>query len=240
MDLRAAGGNPDRRQSAMATWTRDKLSLVRAYGLYHIIWLIGIAVMSAILCFLCRERRLSHRAVRVVLACGLVLAEIERAFRDGMRFPDRLPLNLCNVSTWAAVLALLTLWPIAVEFVYFVGLSTASLALLMPDMGSTWPLRFFINHGGTIIAATVLVFGYVGRVGRGAVWRSLGLLGIYAALLGAFDWAFRTNYGYLCSKPEGATPMNWMGPWPVYLAWVVLTALGLFWLMWIPARRNAM
>ncbi len=209
-----------------------------AYGLSHILWLIGIAAMSAILCVLCRSQWLSHRLVRAVLACGLITAEIERAFRDGLHFPDRLPLNLCNVSTWAAVLALVTLWPMAVEFVYFVGLLGSAVTILMPDMGSPWPFRLFINHGGIIVVATVLVFGNVGRIRRGAVWRSLGLLGIYGALLGTFDWAFGTNYGYLCSKPQGVTLMNLMGPWPVYLAWVVLVTLGLFWLMWIPVRRS--
>lgn len=210
-----------------------------AYGLSHILWLIGIAGTSAILCFLCRGQLLSHRVVRAVLACVLLTAEIERALRDGLHFPDRLPLNLCNVSTWTTVLALVMLWPLAVEFVYFVGFSTAAMTLLMPDMGSPWPFRFFINHAGTIVAATVLVFGGVGRIRRGAVWRSLGLLGIYAVLLGTFDWAFGTNYGYLCSKPRGVTLMNLMGPWPVYLAWTGLVALGLFWLMWIPVRRGA-
>lgn len=210
-----------------------------AWGLSHILWLIAIAGASAVLCVLCRAKRLSHRVVRPVLACVLAVAEVERTLRDGLHFPDRMPFNLCNVSTWAAIFALATLRPTAVEFAYFVGISGASMALLMPDMGKTWPIRFFLNHGGTIVAATVLVFGRIGRVRHGAVWRSLGLTGIYAALLGAFDWAFGTNYGYLCRKPEGVTLMNLMGPWPIYLIWLAATALILFGLLWIPARRTA-
>ncbi len=175
----------------------------------------------------------------MVLAVGLAAVEIERTLRDGLHFPGRLPLNLCNLSTWAAVFALLTLWPAAVEFAYFIGLSGAAMALLMPDMGHAWPVRFFLNHGGTIMAATVLVFGRIGQVRNGAVWRALAILGIYAVLLGAFDAVFRTNYGYLRHKPEGVTLMNLMGPWPFYLAWLILVALTLFWLLWIPARRSA-
>jgi hypothetical integral membrane protein (TIGR02206 family) len=212
---------------------------VLPFGLSQTLWLIGIAGTAAALCFLCRAKRLSHRVVRVFLACGLATTEIERTLRDGIHFPDRLPLNLCNVSTWVAVLALVTLWPLAVEFVYFVGLSGAVMALLVPD---TWPFRFFLNHGGTVIAATVLVFGHLGPAGlvrRGAVWRSFGLLAIYAALLGIFDWAFGTNYGYLRRKPVGVSLMSLMGPWPFYLAWAGLAAIALFWLMWIPVRKSA-
>jgi hypothetical integral membrane protein (TIGR02206 family) len=209
---------------------------VPAYGVSQILWLIGIAGTAAALCVLCCGKRLSHPVVRGVLACGLAAAEIERTLRDGMHFPDQMPFNLCNVSTWMAVFALATLRPLAVEFVYFAGLTGAAMALLTPD---TWPVRFFINHGGTVIAATVLVFGRVGRIRRGAVWRSLGLLGIYAALLGTFDWAFGTNYGYLCRKPRGATLMSLMGPWPWYLGSAALLALALFWLLWIPVRRSA-
>lgn len=208
------------------------------YRLSHILWLVGIAGSAAALCVLCRRKRLPHQAVRVALACVLAAAEIERTLRDGSHFPDRMPFNLCNVSTWATVYALLTLQPPAVEFAYFVGFSGAAMALLMPDMGASWPVRFFLNHGGTIVAATALVFGGLGRVRRGAVWRSFGLLAIYGALVGAFDAAFGVNYGYLCRKPEGVTLMNLMGPWPVYLLWAALLGLGLFWLLWIPARRR--
>ena len=207
-----------------------------AYGLSQILWLIGIAGSSAVLCILCRRKILSHRAVRIFLAFGLTAAEVERTLHDGLHFPHQMPFNLCNLATWTTVFALVTLRPLAVEFAYFVGLTGAAMALLTP---AAWPLRFFLNHGGTIVAATVLVFGRVGQVRPGAVWRALGLLAVYAALLGAFNWAFGSNYGYLCRKPKGATLMSLMGPWPFYLIWVALVAVGLFWLLWLPARRSA-
>jgi hypothetical integral membrane protein (TIGR02206 family) len=175
--------------------------------------------------------------VRAVIAFFLVAVELERAWRDGLHFPDRMPFNLCNVSTWMAVLACATLAPLAVEWVYYVGLAGAAMALVMPDMGASWPSRFFLNHGGIIVAASVLVFGRVGTIRPGAVWRCFDLLLVYAALVGTFDQVYGMNYGYLCRKPEGVTLMNLMGPWPFYLFWTALFALGLFGLMELLRRR---
>lgn len=192
-----------------------------------------------LLCLVCRRQWLSDPVLRAVLAFALAAAEIERGLHDGLHFPDRMPLHLCNVSDWAAILALVTLWTPAVEFAYFVGFPGAALALLMPDMGSAWPFRFFLNHAGIIAAASVLVFARVGRIGRGAVWHSIVSLGSYMVIVGTFDWIYRTNYGFFCRKPEGVTLMNLMGPWPVYIAWLDLLAVGLVCLMWIPVRRSA-
>jgi len=209
---------------------------VPAYGLSQATWLIGIAGAATGVSYACRQKWVSHTAVRVVLACGLTGIEIERTLHDPLHFPHQMPLNLCNVATWTTVLALATLKPLAVEFAYFTGLCSAAMALLTP---SAWPVRFYLNHGAVIIGATALVFGRIGRVRRGAVWRSLGLVGVYAVLLGMFNWIFGSNYGYLCRKPKGATLMSLMGPWPFYLIWVALLAVGLFWLLWLPARRSA-
>jgi hypothetical integral membrane protein (TIGR02206 family) len=214
---------------------------VPAYGFSHAAWLTGIAGVSATLSYLCRRERISRPLVRAAVACFLVAVELERAWRDGLHFPDRMPFNLCNISTWMAVLACATLAPLAVEWVYYLGFAGAAMALLMPDMGDSWPPRFFLNHGGIVVAASTLVFGGVGgRVGTirsGAVWRCFGLLLVYAALVGTFDRVYGMNYGYLCSKPEGVTLMNLMGPWPFYLFWTALLALGLFGLMELLRRR---
>jgi hypothetical integral membrane protein (TIGR02206 family) len=213
---------------------------VPSYGFSHVAWLTGIVGVSATLSYLRRRERISKPLVRTAMACVLVAVELERTWRDGLHFPDRMPFNLCNVSTWVAVLACATLAPLAVEWVYYVGLAASAMALVMPDMGHPWPFRYFLNHGGTIVAASVLVFGRVGTIRSGAVWRCCGLLLVYVALLGTFDRVYGTNYGYLCRKPEGVTLMNVMGPWPFYLFWVDLFAFGLLWLMELVRRRVAL
>jgi hypothetical integral membrane protein (TIGR02206 family) len=166
-----------------------------------------------------------------------------RYSREGFRFPENLPLQLCDVTIWATVIACLTLAPTAVEFAWFAGIAGASMALLTPDLWSPWPsypaIYFFVAHGGIVIGACALVPGRLARLRPRAVWRAFGMLAAYAAIVGAFNAIFGTNYMYLCRKPGSASILDQLGPWPVYLAVSGVLALALFWLLWLPVRFTA-
>jgi hypothetical integral membrane protein (TIGR02206 family) len=70
----------------------------------------------------------------------------------------------------------------------------------------------------------------------GAVWRAFGMLIGYAVLVGVFNAITHANYMYLCRKPAGASLLDMLGPWPVYLVGGAAAGLALFWLLWLPAR----
>ena len=211
---------------------------MRIYTVAHLFW-IGVIAASAIgFSLLARRHRVPKVLLRIALAIFMVTGELQRYFHDGMAFPDRMPLHLCNLATWAAVLACLTLSPIASEFTYFAGLAGAGLAVLSPDMGSEWNTRFFVNHGGLIVTAIVLFGGRVLTMRRGAMWRSYALLLTYAALLGIYNWTFGTNYGYLAHKPEQKTLFDLLGPWPYYIGGLALLGLAVFSLLALPFRAE--
>jgi hypothetical integral membrane protein (TIGR02206 family) len=143
---------------------------------------------------------------------------------------------------WSTVWACIKPVPIVVEFVYFVGLAGAGMALLTPDLWSPWPsypaVYFFVAHGGVVVAATVLVFGGAAPLRRCTPWRSFGLLLGYAATVGVLNAVLGTNYMYLCRKPKNASLLDAFGSWPMYLVGGAATALGLFWLLWLPMRST--
>jgi hypothetical integral membrane protein (TIGR02206 family) len=177
------------------------------------------------------------------LAANELIWYIYNLRADGFHFPDGLPLELCNVTLWVTVVAACTLNPVAFEIAYFAGLAGSGMALLTPDLGAldwSYPtVYFFLAHG--LAVATVLTLAWAKLVAPrpGSLWKVLGILNGYAALIGLFDAIFKTNYMYLCQKPEAASLLNYFGPWPVYLIGGELTAVVLFWLLWLPFRRSA-
>ena len=219
---------------------------VRLFGVLHLSLLAAIALSAALAAILCRRGRLHARAARLAIGYGLTCNELVWwAFRyshEGIHLSN-LPLQLCDVTVWGAVVSCLTLAPVVVEFTYFAGLAGAGMALLTPDLWSPWPsypaIYFFMAHGGIVVAVTLLVFGRVAPLRRGALWRAFGALLGYAAAVGAFNAAFQTNYMYLRRKPVNPSLLNALGPWPWYLVASAALSLGLFWLLWLPARLSA-
>jgi len=214
------------------------------FGPIHLSLLGLIAAVGVLLAWVWRTGRLPGRAVRITPGVALGANELVwwvfRYSHEGFHFPTNLPLQLCDVTVWMTVAACLTLKPWVVEFDYFAGMAGAGMALLTPDLWTPWPscpaMYFFLAHGGIVVGIGVLVFGGIAPLRPGAVWRAYGGLFCYAALVGAFNAVFHTNYMYLCTRPKNASVLDAFGPWPVYLVQPAGLALGLYFLLWLPTR----
>jgi hypothetical integral membrane protein (TIGR02206 family) len=219
---------------------------MRLFGMAHLLILVAIVSVAVTVTWACRRSPAAQRSSRLVIGCLLIANELVwYAFRysqEGFRFPEGLPLELCDVVVWITAFACLRLSVTATEFVYFAGLGGSGMALLTPDLWApllSYPsIYFFVAHGTVVIAIAALVFGRQVLMRSGCVWRVFGLLNVYAAAVGAFNLVFRTNYFYLCSKPESASILDWFGPWPYYILVAEFFALGLFYLMWLPLRHG--
>jgi hypothetical integral membrane protein (TIGR02206 family) len=218
---------------------------VPLFGTLHLS-LIAIIVAACAGCsILCRQKR-TERGICLAIGWGLVINElIWWAFRyshEGLHLWN-LPLQLCDVTLWMSALACLTRSPRIVEFAYFGGLAGAGMAILTPDLWSPWPsypaIYFFIAHGGIVLAVSVLVFGRIAPLADGAVWRAFAMLLGFAAVVGTVNALAGTNFMYLSHKPKGASLLDALGPWPIYLIAGAAVALGLFWLLWLPVRPRS-
>ena len=220
---------------------------MRLFGPLHLSLLAAIAVVTLLLVWLARRGLLNARTARISIGLALAVNELIwwtfRYSKEGFRFPNNLPLQLCDVTVWTTVLACLTLTPWLVEFSYFAGIAGAGMALITPDLWSPWPsypaIYFFLAHGGIVIAISLVVFGRFAPLRPGAVRRGFSMLLIYAAAVGLFDWIFRANYMYLRVKPKDQTLLSIFGPWPVYLIPSFALALLLFWLLGLAADATA-
>jgi hypothetical integral membrane protein (TIGR02206 family) len=217
------------------------------FGIAHTLILLAIAATAATLVHTSRRSGAAARVIRLSLGAFLAINELVwygfRYTQEGFRFPEGLPLELCDVVVWITVFACLRKSLVATEFIYFAGLGGSGMALLTPDLWAplaSYPsIYFFLAHGAVVIAAIALVFGGGIRMRARSLWRVFGLLNLYAAVVGTFNLVYHTNYFYLCEKPANPSILDFFGPWPIYVAAGELFTLVVFGLMWLPARRRS-
>jgi len=215
------------------------------FGLAHLALLAAVPVVGLGLAAAIRARPALERPVRLGLAALLAMNQLAYLGYAGARGwiapPAGLPVEICDVATWLAVVALAGGPPVFGELLYFVGLAGTAQALLTPDLGVAFPsypaAKFFFGHGGTVAAAILLLA--IGRLRPrpGAWWRALLVLDAYAAAAFVLDRLAGTNYLYLVHKPPVPTLLDRMGPWPWYLLTAEALAAALFLLLQLPFRR---
>ncbi len=217
------------------------------FGPAHLAIVAATPLAAGALAAWVRRRPAAAAPVRRALAAvigGVALGWYAHAWRAGwIRWPHGLPLDLCDVLVWVAVLALA--WPRrwALELVWFLGLAGSGMALLTPDLGpepsSGALVAYFVAHAGIVAAALHLAWAGAFRPRRGAWWRIFLAVNAYAALVGLFDAAFGTNYMYLRAKPASPSLLDLLGPWPWYVIACEPVAALLLFALELPFRRGA-
>jgi hypothetical integral membrane protein (TIGR02206 family) len=209
------------------------------FGPAHLAILTAIPLAAALL-----RRPVRRPDVRVALGLFLTMNELVwysfMLYHEGLRFPEGLPLQLCNFALWLAVAAVFTLRPAIVETAYFIGVGGSTQALLTPDLWAplaSYPTAyFFVAHGMTVAIPLALFWSGQAQPRPGSMWRALAVLNGFALAVGLFNAAFGTNYMYLCRKPLSASALDFFGPWPFYILVGELAAVAVFWLLWLPVR----
>lgn len=216
------------------------------FGRAHLLIMAAIPLVAALLALAVRWRPVAGRRIRLGMGWFLAVNELVwygyRLATEGNRFPEGMPLQLCDLTLWLTVLSLLTLNRWICEAAFFLGIAGASMAVLTPELWRpmlSYPtIYFFVAHGGVIAAALFLVWSGQARPGPGAAWRALLVVNVWAAMVATFNARFGTNYMFLCHKPQAASALDFMGPWPWYVIAGEMAAFGIFLLLGLPFRRR--
>ena len=149
------------------------------------------------------------------------------------RFAEILPFHLC--STAIVSTAVLMFWRsrLAYELVYFWGFSGTLQAILTPDLEEVFPhplyLSYFLTHGLIILGALYATLVFRFRPSPRSIVRVYVITVIYSfALIAPLNLVLDTNYVYLRHKPAGASLLDYLGPWPWYMAVVAVLAWAFF------------
>jgi hypothetical integral membrane protein (TIGR02206 family) len=216
------------------------------WGTSHVTVLV-ITVLGAV-GLVVLARRAGPRTVRVTgLVLAGVLVVVTLSYQVGAFDPAHpwltLPLQLSDLAPYAAAYAVVSGRPWACALTYYWGLTLSIQALLTPALGGgDFPavsfLVFFTDHVLVVWIAVLLTWG----LRRHPTWRDYRF-----ALLATVVWAVPTqvvnalsgaNYGYLDHKPETASLLDVLGPWPWYLVAEAVLVVGVWALITLPWTRR--
>lgn len=185
------------------------------------------------------------QALALVLAGYVAAAYAQRWIAGELSWRYSLPLELCHFVLLAALVTLVRPSRLASEIAYFWGLAGTLQATLTPEIGEAFPswefVQFFWGHGAILLAIAYVI---VVRRFEPRPWSALRMLAwvnAYAVVVGAIDYLAGWNYGYLCAKPARPSLLDYLGPWPWYIAaleGVALASFALLEIPWIARRRR--
>jgi hypothetical integral membrane protein (TIGR02206 family) len=201
----------------------------RMFSVDHLVPL-GLLLAAIAAMYLFRGRLRGPRlnlAARMFMAGVLVVAEASYhvwANWNGSWTPGySLPLHICGLAALLSVVMLLTRSYAIFELVYFWGLAGTTQAILTPDLGTTsFPhymyYKFFVFHSFIILAVLFMTIVERYRPTLRSLGKVVVLTNVYAVFIAVVDYVFDGNYLYLCWKPQGGSLLDYLGPWPWYIA----------------------
>jgi hypothetical integral membrane protein (TIGR02206 family) len=149
-----------------------------------------------------------------------------------------LPMQLCDWAAFLVVYALFTGDRRFFEPAYFWGMGGTLQALFTPDVKLDFPdikfFTFFLLHCGVVAGIFYSILVKRLYPASGAVKRVFVISQFYLLIALIINFSAGTNYGYLAKKPSGPSILDFLGPWPFYIAGIEAIGLLLFLLLYVP------
>jgi hypothetical integral membrane protein (TIGR02206 family) len=218
----------------------------RAYSAWHYAMLLAIGLALAIAIGLRRRRAVDAWAtgpMERAVALGYLAVWIGSfVWLRFSRYYDPLttyPLQMCH---WCAVIAAVSLirpYRALRAIAYFCGLALCTQAIITPGLTEGPALYrfwfFWVSHG---IVLGVPLYDVAAR-GYRPHWRdyAIGCVAAlaYVAIVLPIDLATGWNYGFVGpGKPETPSIVDFLGPWPLRLVWIVLLAAAAMFVLLVP------
>ena len=214
------------------------------FGPIHVAILCAVPALAGVLSFAHRRFPRAANSIRLGFAAILLIDNaVHYAWliqHHSLSFPDHMPFELCDLSMALTVLSLFLLRPLLFDLAYYWALAGASMALLTPNLREPFPsfgtVQFFLSHGLTVAGVLYLLWSKQAAPRPWSVARAMIGVNLFALLVGPFDYFYNTNYFYLRSKPADPSLLDFLGPWPIYIAGTEAVTIVLFLLLYLPVR----
>ncbi|MFD0712823.1 TIGR02206 family membrane protein [Paenibacillus sp. GCM10027626] len=184
---------------------------------------------------------------RFVLAAILILSELTLNLwyinQSIYNVSDTLPLELCSISLYLCIFMLLFNSRFIFQIAYFIGIGGAIQALLTPVLYYGYPhfrfFQFFIAHIAIILAVLYMAWVECLRPTLKSVGLTMGFLNVLLVIVLPINWLTGGNYMFLARKPDTASLLDYLGPYPWYLLSMEAFALCFFLLLYLPFAKGS-
>ena len=206
------------------------------FSIEHIVSIIS--VINFFIIFLCYHEKFgikgNSKIFPVVLSAILVSLDISediiRLILGHYSIKKDLPLQLCNIGLYVAVLALLKKNQTAFELIFYWGLVGASQAILTPD-GDLFELRIYFlygqaYHGALILSVLWLIIKNNMRMKMKSIIKVVLITNLLVLFISLVNYLLDSNYMFLRVRPNSANPFL-MGDWPVYIILVQVYSIAI-------------
>jgi hypothetical integral membrane protein (TIGR02206 family) len=222
-------------------WSGDPFILFNAPHLTA----LGIILLINLLIIVFRQRFNPRGKVvlRYTLAVTLVIVEISWHLWNyaigAWTLQTMLPFHLCSALVWLSAYMLVTKNYRIYEYSYLLGIAGAVQALLTPDAGIYGFPHFrafqvMMSHGAIITAAITMTFVEGFRPTWASVKRVFIGANLYMIAIFILNQLIGSNYLFIAHKPETASLMDVLPPWPWYILYLEVIGLALCLLLYLP------
>ena len=219
-----------------------------AYGPSHLVVLAIFAVGVVAVIALCRQWRETpmeqplRRGLAIAIVGVALPLQILQFTPDEWDLQTSLPLQLCDFGWVFAVHALWTRNRLSATVTYLWGITLTSQGVFTPDLHSEFPEPRFLMFWGMHLLVIWASFALVPGLTILPTWRTYRLtvaitLG-WALCAYVFNLVADTHYGYLTRLPKGASLLDFLGPWPLYVVLEIVIVAGVWALLTWPWTRE--
>jgi hypothetical integral membrane protein (TIGR02206 family) len=184
----------------------------------HFGFIIGLIIIAVLIIVLTKNKTEKQRRIfRYCFAGALFLIEISHhiwKLAGGIYDITRnLPIHLCGVIIFLAIIMLINKNQTLYEIVYFLGIGGAMQAIITPDTLYNFPhwivFQAFLAHGGIVISALYMTFVEDMRPKSAFSLLKIALLAnIYVVAVYFLNVALDANYMLLMGPLENPTLVN--------------------------------
>ena len=204
------------------------------FGKDHILSIILIVIFYVLFLSFNEKIGIKNKSKSLLIVLSFIIISLDisedivRYITNYYSIKKDLPLQLCTMGIYIAVVALLKKNQTAFELIFYWGMVGASQAILTPD-SKLFELKIFfiysqVYHSALIFSVLWLVIKHNMRMKMESIPRLVFITNLVVVVISSINYLLDSNYMFLRVRPNSVSPFL-IGDWPIYIITVQLFSI---------------